>query len=420
MIQDLIQQYGVSGETALDLMRRMDYIRVVGTAGEERAAAQLLAELEAMGVSAHTESFDFPRCVAETARLMVLEPYQKEYIVTAYGFTGNADLEAELFYAENGDEISLSMAKGKLVLLNTPVSVALYRKLAASGAAGFLTISGTPLDDPEKTDLEMRALKPSYHLRDGLPKIPGATLRYLDAEELLEREARRIRLLLDQKEEIAKANNIVAEIPGTDGGDGMIVFTAHYDSVPFSPGAYDNSAGCAIIMELCRYFTRVPPKRRVRFLWFSGEEIGLIGSHAYCAAHRAELNEVLFGVNVDLAGHIVGSHLISVTGEHSVREDLEKLMRENGVGMEFLEEVCSSDSSSLADCGVPTLGFRRGGFGGHNRNDRLSLISAKALQQSSAVLCLLADYLVNQPEFPFPRSIPPKLQEDLDRYFARV
>ena len=43
--------------------------------------------------------------------------------------------------------------------------------------------------------------------------------------------------------------------------DRILTLTAHYDSVPEGPGAYDNMSGAAIIMELCRYFHAHRPRR---------------------------------------------------------------------------------------------------------------------------------------------------------------
>ena len=51
-------------------------------------------------------------------------------------------------------------------------------------------------------------------------------------------------------------------------------------SVPQGPGAYDNMAGAAIIMELAHYFAENRPKRTLECIWFGAEELGLCGSRA--------------------------------------------------------------------------------------------------------------------------------------------
>ncbi len=63
------------------------------------------------------------------------------------------------------------------------------------------------------------------------------------------------------------SQNICARIEGSDKSDDILTVTAHYDSVPQGPGAYDNMAGCAIVMELFLYFCEHKP-RRTMILYF--------------------------------------------------------------------------------------------------------------------------------------------------------
>ena len=90
------------------------------------------------------------------------------------------------------------------------------------------------------------------------PKLPCAVIHYLDAMELVERGASRARLVLQQKKIRRTSKNIILRIPGTEQPEEILTLTAHYDSVPQGPGAYDNMAGAAIIMELAHYFAENP------------------------------------------------------------------------------------------------------------------------------------------------------------------
>ena len=58
-----------------------------------------------------------------------------------------------------------------------------------------------------------------------------------------------------------RRKNIILRIPGTEQPEEILTLTAHYDPVPQGPGAYDNMAGAAIIMELAHYFAENRPKR---------------------------------------------------------------------------------------------------------------------------------------------------------------
>ena len=93
---------------------------------------------------------------------------------------------------------------------------------------------------------------------------------------------------------------MIAEIKGTEHPEQIISFGAHYDSVEFSKGVYDNGAGSVINMEAARWFAQHPPKRTVKFCWYGSEEIGLEGSKAFVRDHKDELKDHVFMINVDV------------------------------------------------------------------------------------------------------------------------
>ena len=65
-----------------------------------------------------------------------------------------------------------------------------------------------------------------------------------------------------QKPCVRHSGNVIARIEGTDPErkHQVVTVSAHYDSVPEGPGAYDNMAGCAMVVEACRFFAENPPK----------------------------------------------------------------------------------------------------------------------------------------------------------------
>ncbi|HKI01472.1 MAG TPA: M20/M25/M40 family metallo-hydrolase [Thermoanaerobaculia bacterium] len=86
-----------------------------------------------------------------------------------------------------------------------------------------------------------------------------------------------------------KAYNTVAEIPGTDKADELVMAGAHLDSWHGGTGATDNAAGSAVVMEAARILKAlgVKPRRTLRFVLWSGEEQGYLGSIAYAKEHFA-------------------------------------------------------------------------------------------------------------------------------------
>jgi hypothetical protein len=84
--------------------------------------------------------------------------------------------------------------------------------------------------------------------------------------------------------------NVVAEIPGTDKGDEVVMLGAHFDSWHTGTGATDNAAGSAVMMEVMRILkaSGLTLRRTVRLGLWAGEEQGLLGSRDYMRAHFAE------------------------------------------------------------------------------------------------------------------------------------
>jgi hypothetical protein len=83
------------------------------------------------------------------------------------------------------------------------------------------------------------------------------------------------------------AYNVVAEIPGTDKADEIVMIGAHIDSWHAATGATDNAIGCAMMMEVARVLRSIDvrPRRTIRLALWSGEEQGLLGSAAYVKEH---------------------------------------------------------------------------------------------------------------------------------------
>lgn len=84
----------------------------------------------------------------------------------------------------------------------------------------------------------------------------------------------------------AAINNVVARLKGTGGGGKALLLTAHYDTVPTSPGASDDGAAVAMLLETLRALKAgAPPRNDIIFLFTDAEEIGLLGAKAFADGH---------------------------------------------------------------------------------------------------------------------------------------
>jgi carboxypeptidase Q len=90
-----------------------------------------------------------------------------------------------------------------------------------------------------------------------------------------------------------KAANVVAEIKGSEKPDEFVILGAHLDSWELGTGALDNGCNAALVVDALRAIkaSGLKPRRSIRFILFSGEEEGLLGSRAYSRTHRFELDK---------------------------------------------------------------------------------------------------------------------------------
>ena len=87
--------------------------------------------------------------------------------------------------------------------------------------------------------------------------------------------------------------NVIAEIPGTDKADEIVMLGGHLDSWHAATGSTDNAIGCSVMMEAARILLAVgaKPRRTIRVALWSGEEQGLLGSQAYIREHFGSFEE---------------------------------------------------------------------------------------------------------------------------------
>ncbi len=125
-----------------------------------------------------------------------------------------------------------------------------------------------------------------------IPQIAVSAENYNRMIRMIEK-GEKLTLQMELKTEITKpdsAFNIIAEIPGTDKKDEVVLIGGHFDSWHGGTGATDNACGSAVCMEALRILKRLnlTPRRTIRIGLWAGEEEGLLGSRAYVDKHFGE------------------------------------------------------------------------------------------------------------------------------------
>ena len=401
-------------KTVREILKNTDYIRVSGSAEEKQAAAYLRSLCEKLGVSAYQEPFDVD--VAEI-REAVLTADGREIPCKGYKLCGSGSVEAPLCYLPNTDPASLSLAKGKIVLLDTGITYWVYQDLLDAGAVGFITYDGD-VHYPDR-DIDQKMLRP--YVSKGR-KVPCVNINAKDAFRLVQSAPETVSIRVEQTESAGTSQNVIAEIPGRT--DEWIVLSAHYDSTPLSRGAYDNMSGCIGLLGIMEALRgKAPLRYGLRFVFCGSEEVGLLGSKAYTAAHEAELEKIALDINLDMIGTYMGRFIACISAENKLLHYLEYLCAQRGWGVHARQDVYSSDSTPFADKGVPALSFARIAPKSqatiHNRYDTRALL---AEDQLIADIGFLSDFTLGMADAvkcPVSREIPEDIKTKLDEYLLR-
>lgn len=408
-----------NGKYQIETVDKLAFNRQGGTEDERRAAHIIQEEIASFGGTSALETFMVPHYEVNKVSLEVTSPFKRELTVNGIGFSGNTPeegFEAELYYAEEASDMKLKNAAGKIILLNGNM-YSRWKEITHCGALAYITISGDPCDDFERTDLPKPFLRRG-HIEKG--RIPGAVIRTRDAIEILKAGADRVRFTLLQEESEYESANVVAEIQGTSGSDAFILLSAHYDSVPFSRGAWDNASGSADLLALYAYFKENPPATTMRFVWCGSEEMGRLGSKAYAAAHKEELEKCRLNLNLDMTGILMGVDEIDIIGDESFAHMIEYMAREYGFDAICKRTVRSSDCAVFADHGVPAIDFvRRGKSVIHTRYDVEFPLSEVTFARTQTFMRQFLTRVANAVEFPIPRNVPQDMKDLLDRHWGR-
>jgi hypothetical protein len=150
--------------------------------------------------------------------------------------------------------------------------------------------------------------------------------------------------------------NTVAEIRGSEKPDEIVIIGAHLDSWDLGTGTTDNATGSMVVLEAARALQKLnlKPKRTIRFVLFSGEEQGLVGSRVYVEAHKDELPKISAVLVHDTGTGRVQS--IGMQGNYQAREVIDRVVAPlRGVGLleASLRSTRGTDHASFNDAGVP-------------------------------------------------------------------
>ncbi|MGC1796802.1 MAG: M28 family peptidase [Candidatus Acidiferrales bacterium] len=350
--------------------------RVTGTPAADRAADWAVQAFRNADVDeVHTEKFTIPVGWTEGhTHLEVLTPVSFPVRLVSIGWSpaiAEGGITTDVVDAGMGDEAGFkkagATADGAIVLIHSKFLVtwddltneysigpAIIARAMKAGAVGVLWMSSRP---------NLLLYRHTLAVNGELEKLPQAVVAREDAERMARFLAagQTLRVHWEMPNHITgpvDSENVVAEIRGREMPDEFVLLGAHLDSWDLGTGALDNGCNSAMVIDAARviHASGTIPRRSIRFVLFTGEEQGLLGSAGYAHSHRGELDRMIAAVIFDSGdGKVTG---YSLGGRKDIVEPLRKALEpvaSLGVKDFTLDASMDTDNFDFLIEGVPTL-----------------------------------------------------------------
>jgi carboxypeptidase Q len=263
---------------------------------------------------------------------------------------------------------------------------------------------------------------------DAYYEIPVVSMAAEDQEQLeryLDRgKTARIKINVQNRVTDGQVNsaNVIGEIRGTQNPEQIVVVGGHLDSWDLASGSTDNGAGTTVTLGAADAIVKsgFKPKRTIRFVLFTGEEEGLLGSLAYVKAHQNEMTNHVAALVLDSGqGPVIGLQM----GGH---EDLIPTVKKFASSLQALGKL---DVDNEVEFGTDTGPFTLAGLPGINLNqdspdykythhspvDTLDKVQPDILDRNATVMALAAFWIADRPErlaSPWPQEKTAKMLVD--------
>ncbi len=391
--------------------------RFSGTENLEESLDWILARMTEDGLeNVRSEPVMVPRWIRGEESVQLISPRSKDLAVLGLGGsvgTPPDGIRAEVLVVESYADLEAraSEARGKIVLFDVPFTsygeTVQYRgggavAAAKAGAVASLIRSVTPfsMNTPHTGGM-------SYE--EGVPQIPHAALTLEDAAMLHRMQDRgdRIEVLLKMEarsEGMVPSKNIMAEIVGSEFPDEVVVLGGHSDSWDVGQGAMDDAGGVVAAWEAIRLMKELGlrPRRTVRVVGWTAEEVGIFGGQAYAEAPGRENETHVLGIESD--GGVFSPLGFGFTGSDdafATIQEIGRLLDPIGAGA-ITRGGGGADIGPMMERGMPGMGLNveptRYFWYHHTNADTLDKLDPEEVARCVAAMAVMAYVVADLPE----------------------
>ena len=399
--------------------------RVTGSPAGQKAIDWGVEKMKGIGLAnVHTEKYSvWKGWTRGTASVQMLAPLQRTLTVDAMGWTGStpaqgADAEvvtANLFDLDT-EITNINRFRGKIVLMkpegvpkkNFWMLFAQYgdflNDLKKGGAVAVIGgQGGFKAEGMHLTHTGILGFEEDFPI----PVVDMAMEDEGQLERLLA-SGKTVRLHINVQNTFSgpvESANVVGDIVGREHPEEIVVVGAHLDSWDLSEGATDNGTGTTSVLAAADAIVKSGqrPRRTIRFVLFTGEEQGLLGSLAYVKQHAAEMkNHVASVVLDDGQGPIKEFQL-------GGRNDLVDSMKAFADSLGNIREIAVNDKREFGTdtgpfilAGLPGINLDQDSpdykYTHHSAADSLEEVKPDVLTQDATIMALTAFWIADRPE----------------------
>ena len=401
--------------------------RVTGSPDAARAIAWGVVRMKAIGLeNVHTEPWKISRGWTRiSADAELVSPIHRKLMVDSLGWVGStppAGAEADVV-AVNAyqlqDELKNNSGnwRGKILLMvqkgpapkdRMGTFVQFGSFLIAAHKAGAIAVIG---GQGGRKSVGMHLTHTGALGFDAYYDIPVVSMAAEDQEQL-ERYLDRgvfVRLKINVQNRATDgpvdSANVVGEIRGTQNPEQIIVVGGHLDSWDLASGTTDNGCGTAVTLGAAEAIVKsgFKPRRTIRFVLFTGEEQGLLGSLAYVKAHQSEMPDYVAALILDAGqGAVTGFQL-------GGRDDLIPTFQKFAASLQAFGDLqvddeveFGTDTGPFTLAGLPAINLNQDTsdykYTHHSAVDTFDKVKADVLDRNATVMALAAFWIADRPE----------------------